>query len=326
MGRTAVIGAGLAGLTAARRLQEAGREVVVFEKARGPGGRCATRRTDDDAFDHGAQYFTVRSPAFERTVDGWREAGVVARWDGPFQVLRDGEARPAPGSTTRWVGQPRMSAIGRHLSAGLPIEASTRIASVERDERGWRLSAENGASYEAFDAVVVATPAAQAVPLLAARPELARVAETAELAPCQAVMVRFEEAPDLAFGGAFVEDSPLSWVARQSSKPGRDEAPAFVLHASAEWSAQHVEASPRAIVDALVAAFAGALGAPLPPVAWSTAHRWLYALPSKHLEAGHLWDAGAEVGACGDWLCGARLESAVASGESLAAAMLADAG
>ncbi|HIP78813.1 MAG TPA: FAD-binding protein, partial [Kiloniellaceae bacterium] len=42
--RIAVIGAGLAGLLCARRLQDAGLHPVVFEKSRGLGGRLATRR------------------------------------------------------------------------------------------------------------------------------------------------------------------------------------------------------------------------------------------------------------------------------------------
>jgi len=76
--RTAMVGAGLAGLTAAGALAEAGEDVVLFEKARGPGGRTSTRRTDIGAFDHGAQYFTARDPRFVDRVSHWIEAGNVA--------------------------------------------------------------------------------------------------------------------------------------------------------------------------------------------------------------------------------------------------------
>ena len=58
----AVIGAGMAGLAAARTLAAAGHAVQVFDKGRGIGGRLSTRRTDYGAFDHGAQYATVRDP------------------------------------------------------------------------------------------------------------------------------------------------------------------------------------------------------------------------------------------------------------------------
>jgi len=60
----AIIGAGIAGLACATRLQQAGHNVSVFEKSRGLGGRMSPRRTDQWQCDHGAQYFTARTPEF----------------------------------------------------------------------------------------------------------------------------------------------------------------------------------------------------------------------------------------------------------------------
>ena len=48
-----VVGAGVAGLQCARRLRDAGLQVVVLDKARGVGGRVATRRVDGQPVDHG---------------------------------------------------------------------------------------------------------------------------------------------------------------------------------------------------------------------------------------------------------------------------------
>ena len=58
----AIIGAGMAGVTCARTLRQAGHKVTIFEKSRGLGGRMATRASAFGSFDHGAQYFTVRDP------------------------------------------------------------------------------------------------------------------------------------------------------------------------------------------------------------------------------------------------------------------------
>ena len=52
--RVAVIGAGLAGLTAAARIAAGGAAVTVYDKSRGLGGRLATRRSPQGSFDHGA--------------------------------------------------------------------------------------------------------------------------------------------------------------------------------------------------------------------------------------------------------------------------------
>ncbi len=61
------------GLVAARRLSDArlggGADVVIVDKGRSVGGRLATRRIGSATVDHGAQFFTVRTPAFQHQVD-----------------------------------------------------------------------------------------------------------------------------------------------------------------------------------------------------------------------------------------------------------------
>ncbi|MFP5379861.1 MAG: FAD-dependent oxidoreductase, partial [Vicinamibacteria bacterium] len=82
--RILVVGAGVAGLAAARRLVDGGHDVHVVDKGRAPGGRVATRRvlsaSDVFQFDHGAQYFTARDPRFVEQVAAWDAAGVIRPW------------------------------------------------------------------------------------------------------------------------------------------------------------------------------------------------------------------------------------------------------
>ncbi len=111
----AVLGAGLSGLACARALADHGHLVRVFDKARGVGGRMATRRAEHRRFDHGAQYFTVRDERFGRFVSSWRGCGVVAPWKGEIVALEGGE-RLSKGRTERFVGVPGMNAICKHLA------------------------------------------------------------------------------------------------------------------------------------------------------------------------------------------------------------------
>jgi renalase len=128
--RFAVIGAGVAGLACARRLADAGLAVTVFDKGRAVGGRLATRREELAAWDHGAQYFTVRDPGFERLVEQARTAGQVERWrprwPGGEQEERD-----------LWVGVPGISALPRWMARELKVVPGVRILRLSRQSSTW---------------------------------------------------------------------------------------------------------------------------------------------------------------------------------------------
>jgi predicted NAD/FAD-dependent oxidoreductase len=79
-----------------------------------------------------------------------------------------------------------------------------------------------------------------------------------------AVIAVCDEPLSLDLDGAFVSDSPLSWVARNNSKPGRDEVETWVLHTSPEWSRVHLGVENESATSALWDAFREATAAPLP--------------------------------------------------------------
>ncbi len=320
----AIVGAGVAGLACASTLARAGAAVVVFEKARAPGGRISTRRSDAGAFDHGAQYFTARDPEFAKTAHGWVGESVVAPWTGRIVDLAGGSVAVRPSSAKRFVAIPRMSSLARHLARTLDVRCGVRIQALEGEAGRWSLRDADGQSHGPFGAVAVATPAPQAWPLLAPVPELAARASEAEMAPCLAAMVGFEADVEAAFDGAFVEASPLSWVARDSSKPQRGGGERWVLHAAAGWSATYLETEPESFARDLVSALGATLGRPLPAVKHLAGQRWRFARVTRPLPASHLYAEAAGLGACGDWCGGDRVESAWTSGLALGARMLGD--
>lgn len=329
--RIAVIGAGVAGLAAARTLADQQHQVVVFEKSRGRGGRAATRRIPQAAggavaADHGAQYFTARDPRFARRVESWARRGVVAPWRGRLGAWSGGEITLAGAGDPRWVGVPGMSALGRMLAEGLELRLSTRVAPPVHDGAGWLLSAapegeDPGAHLGRFDHVLVSAPAPQAVDLLAAVPDLAAQAAAVAMAPCWTVLLGLAAPVDLPWDGLFVNDGALGWIARDASKPGR-AGEVWVLHAAPDWSQAHLEADPEAVAAALCEALAQLTGASLPPVVWQQAHRWRYARAEQPLGIGCLWDGARGIGACGDWCADGRVEGAWLSGEALAGRLL----
>jgi len=311
-----VIGAGWAGLSAADRLREAGWSVLVLEKARGPGGRSATRREDGLRFDHGAQYFTARGAAFGRRLQHWRDAEVVAPWRPRLALIGGRGGHDDPDAISRYVAVPGMNGVCKALAKGLEVRYQARVESL-RHQRQWQVMLENGEVLEAPRLVLTAPPR-QAAALLGPDAPLYDRLHEVEFNPCIAAMASFREPFDPGFDAAFVNlDSPLTWLARDSSKPARD-GHTWVLHAGAEWSKTHLEEEFPTLARALFDAFSdiarrnAEMTPPEPEVL--VAHRWRYAQAPDPLDEIVLQDEPRRLAIAGDWLAGNRVEGAWTSG------------
>ena len=319
----AIIGSGMAGLSAAHALAAAGLQVHLFDKGRGSGGRMSSRRTEVGDLDLGAQYFTARDRRFVETVQHWQENGWLAEWKPTLYQSQGGQLTPSQDTQLRFVGVPRMSALTRNLLGDLPVTFACRITEVFRGEQHWHLQDASGQSHGPYSKVVIAVPAPQAAALLSAAPKLASTAASAAMEPVWAVALAFAKPLATALEGCFVQDSPIDWLARNRSKPGRSVAPdVWVLHASSAWSRQHLDLPRETVIEQLRCAFAELIGCSVPEADFSLAHRWLYGRPAQAHQWGALADADLGLYACGDWCLSGRVEGAWLSGQEAARRLL----
>lgn len=316
----AVIGAGLAGLACARQLAGADAHVTVFERARDPGGRLATRRHEGLAYDHGAQYLTARNSAFVRYLGLATRAGAAASWRP--SLMEDERTWEAPFDDWH-VGTPGMSAVVRPLARGIDLRTSIAVHELVRGPAGWELKTDAGRLRQGFDAVAVAVPAPQALTLLGPHGRVFRHLTEVRMAPCWAVMASFDEPVGARAQACRWTQGPITWAACNSSKAQRSTAPAsWVAHASAAWSRDHLEADAAEAAGLLLRALALALGQRLPPPVHLLAHRWRSAFVEQPLGLPCLMDEEVGAGACGDWCIAPRVEAAFESGRALAHSVL----
>ncbi|PPU42019.1 NAD(P)/FAD-dependent oxidoreductase [Xanthomonas arboricola] len=317
----AVIGAGLAGLACAQRLQASGLTVTLFEQGDRPGGRMRSCSGDGWQCDHGAQYFTARDPAFAAVVDAWIARGIAAVWPARVASWDGSGMRSSQGGLTRFVGVPDMAAPARALAAELDVRLCTCVQSLQRNGATWQLQVAEDATTHAFDTVLLAVPAPLAAAWLAdIVPTLATIAANARMQPAWAVVLRFDVPVDPGYDALFVNAGPVRWVARNSSKPGREGLETWLLHATADWSQGHLDATPETVIVSVLSALA-AFGLPAPQSC--DAYRWTVASTDPALQIGCAWNAPLSIGICGDWLAGGKVEGAWQSGVALAARVCA---
>ena len=350
--RVAVIGAGIAGITCARTLAQAGHQVSVFEKSRAAGGRMSTKSTEFGGFDHGAQYFTVRDARFEQALA--INPQLVRRWSANTVRILDEAGRVVasslPPKEAHWVATPGMSALvkdwAKPLVANGQINFETLVTRIQTDavsRKRWQLQTEGpGAQtsvHSGFDAVVMAVPSMQAHALMLssqiAAPcagDMLREIAKVSVSPCWTLMLAFPQAaqPALAhlcpqWNAARSTHHRIAWLSRESSKPGRGSIERWTVQASPEWSTRHLEDDNERVKAKLLKAFTEVTGIRAQPP-YAEVHRWRYAQTIEPLVnstgKSHLWDANSGIGACGDWCLGHRVEDGFVSGLELALAAL----
>lgn len=326
-----IIGAGLAGAAAARRLCAHGWAVTLLDKA-GAGGRCATWRASNGAWaDHGAQYFTARAPGFRELADADLAAGRLARWQPAICIAeRRGErwrVEASPDSRERLTGAAGLDdwAAVQAAVTGATLYLDATVTRVAARDDGWRAELDNGGVYGGFDALILACPPDPARALLADDAQPALALDDYRMSPTLALVVR---APAVTgCDAAFVRGAPLGWIADNASKPGQPRAAPhlWTLHATSDWSAAHFDDPRAAIVQTMAATFGAITGLDRAAIEPLHLYRWRHARPAPDAPAPaepYLHDLGTNVAIAGDWLAGGRVEGAWLSGGAAAQAVI----
>ena len=290
---TVVVGAGIAGLACARALEGAGRPPVVFERARGVGGRCATRRVSGQPVDHGAAFLhgsdegflaAIREVAGATLLDGWprRIDGV-----GPPclpKVFEPFERRLAYADG--------LTAFPKRLALGLNVRLETPVAALSAASAGILVHTDAGASTWA-PSVVLAVPPPTALklllPLAGEGREAAAVGALLGMIGSQACLTALAGYPlDVirpSWDICYPDDSAIvQAISHDSTKRAAPRFVVFVVQARPCWSRVHLEESENAWVAELIQEAARVVGPWAGRPSWVQAHRWRFARSDRGSE------------------------------------------
>lgn len=346
MTQLAIIGAGMAGLAAARALQQRrpALAITVYEKSRGLGGRVATRRRDGFSFDHGAQNVRAPTPALHHLLTTELPCAQLHDIGLPVWVF-DGAGALAAGDQAlnaepKWVYRDGMNRLGKLLAAGIPVRHEVQVGQVNElpkpagGQAQWALFDRAGVALGIADAVLFTPPGPQAADLIVASAlnDDLRQALLAELAPvryrrCISLALAYPQRVERPYYALLNIDRthPITWLALEHSKAPERCPPGtslLIAQMAPGWSSEHWETAPaeleRLIAPPVAALLAADLGAPL----WSDVQRWRYALPDAGADFATLNATRSGLFFAGDYTAGlGRVHLAIESGWRVAEAI-----
>ncbi|HEY9879590.1 MAG TPA: FAD-dependent oxidoreductase [Leptolyngbyaceae cyanobacterium] len=335
-----IIGAGLAGLCCARRLQRGGSRVLVLEKSRGLGGRLATRRVDNQPVDHGCKFLQSTNSLMVQLIDRLQERRILLPWQAAcYNIADDGHLKAEPYSD-RFVAPLGMTTVAKELAEGLDIWRQTRVtglvwedSSEESMESAWRLEVETPARpiQEPLraKAVILAVPAPQALALLQSIQSqipfaLVQSLKQAVFYPTISVMAGYEMIPlptELSEEkqGWLINgnpNTPFTWVGLDSSKRVSLAHPTIVIHSSAQFAESYLQTDDLNLAGLdLLKQTSECLHIDLTQPSWTQTHRWRYATPVEGASDGELLsETPLPLACCGDWCRGTDAGAAMESG------------
>lgn len=287
-----IIGAGIAGLVAGRRLEHRGIDTVIIDKGRGVGGRASTRIIDRARFDHGAQSFTVEDPGFEDLVKGLVDLGAARVWYEGWPDEKDSEVQ---NSRVHYYGTNGMNHIPKSLAAGLDVISGEKVTEICLVDNLWRIVTSTGGNFKA-PALILTPPMPQTLELLRecefkldsdTYGELSRIAYDR----CIAVMYIMDRQSKIPMPGGLVPDSPLvKWISDSYTKGITDEPCGVVAHSTSKFALEHWDSDDKKIASLLKAEIDNFLG--YEPLEFKV-HRWRYSQPNVTLSQRYLLSNGS---------------------------------
>lgn len=240
-----IIGGGLSGVFAARTLFELGHNPTIIEKSRSTGGRMATRRIGNGLADHGAQFFTVRSPQLQTLTNEWLEQKLIKRWFGD--------------DFPRYSGTDGMNSFVKNLAKGLNIKLEEQVLQVKSSELGITITTQNGNAYFS-DAVVITAPVPQALQLLQESPlilsnQLKETLSASSFKPCFVALLILIKPLSIEKDGIVSEGLPpgIDKIIANDQK-GISACPILSVYMTGDWSAKYFEQQDETVLEQIFAA------------------------------------------------------------------------
>ena len=311
-----ILGSGVAGSTIANLLSKK-YSVHVFDKARGPGGRSSNKRFKNNlSFDHGVQYISPKSKPFIKYIHKLYKEKILKNWDHDHLDFTF-EKKPY---LSKFIGRKANNDLVKYNLKYIKQSFTSPIQKIKFYKNFWEITLKNKSKYQ-FKSLIITCPFPQLRKL--AKNYLAKniLKLKVQMQPNITVMLAFKNQKNLPISSIKFDDDILAWAANENSKKRfKSNINLWTLQATLKWSKKTINRykTDKSIMNQLIIRFIKLTGYKKNKIIFKRIHGWKYSYNYEKTPYLSIWNKKINLGVCGDWLNGPKVENAWLSANDLA--------
>ena len=311
-----VLGSGIAGSTIANLLSKK-YSVHIFDKARGPGGRSSNKRFKNNlSFDHGVQYISPKSKPFIKYIHKLYKNKILKSWDNNHLDFTF-EKKPF---SKKYIGRKANNDLVKYNLKKIKQSFASPIEKIDFKKYFWEITLKNKSKYQ-FKSLIITCPFPQLKKLAKNYLDKTILKLKVQMQPNITVMLALNNQKTLPISSIKFNDDILAWAANENSKKRfKSNINLWTLQATLRWSKKTINRykTDKSIMNQLITRFIKLTGFKKNKIIFKKIHGWKYSYNYKKTPYLSMWYKKINLGVCGDWFNGPKVENAWLSANDLA--------
>ena len=311
-----IIGSGIAGSTIANLLSKK-YSVHVFDKARGPGGRSSNKRFKHNlSFDHGVQYISPKSKLFKKYINKLYRKKILKNWDDNHLDFTFEKKI----FSSKYIGRRANNDLVKYNLKNIKQSFASPIEKIYFKKYFWEITMQNKSKYQ-FKSLIITCPFPQLKKLAKQYLDKKILKLKVQMQPNITVMIAFKNQKNLPISSIKFNDDILAWAANENSKKRfKSNINLWTLQATLKWSKKTINKykTDKSIMNQLISRFIKLSGFKKNKMIFKKIHGWKYSYNYEKTPYLSIWDKKINLGVCGDWFNGPKVENAWLSANDLA--------
>ncbi len=312
-----VIGSGISGATIANLLSKKN-SVVIYDKARGPGGRTSFKRLNNSkGFDHGTQYISPKSKQFKKFIKKLLKKKILKKWNGKHIYLK--KIKKENKQHIKIIGRRGNNDISKHLINNIKCNFHSELENINFIDNKWKLDFKNNQT-KYYDKLILTCPFPQLKRLSKKYIKVPFIKQKIKMDANITVMIEIKKTNKNVSSYLF-NDKILGWAAKENSKKRfKSNNDLWTLQSTNLWANKNINKNrenKKKNSKILIDKFFKLTGIKKTKILSSLNHGWKYSSNSRPLKLKSYWNNKFNLGVCADWFVGPRVEAGWISANDL---------